>query len=102
MMMMRVSHVQVDGFALERVLDALAGPALAEADHEAAWLRGQAVSDSGVLDNNVLSDRDPDSLALSLCRNMIRSAGTSVRLTVRRPTFDPRKQASSTPLNPKP
>ena len=82
---------EVDGFAIERALD-VTDDAVAKAEHEAAWLRGQDVTARGML-GNAATTPDPDSRALSLCRNLIRSAGATVRLTVRRPTFDPRKQA---------
>jgi hypothetical protein len=82
---------EVDGFAIERVLG-VSQDAVAQANHEAAWLRGEEVSDRGVL-GDVINTPDPDSRHLSLCRNLIRNAGQTVRLTMRRPTFDPRKQA---------
>lgn len=59
------------------------------ADHEAAWLRGAGNTQL----TQFLEAPDRQSRLLSLCRNLIRSAGASVRLTVRRPTFDPTKQA---------
>ena len=83
---------EVDSFGIEQVTEGLGSDAVMAAEHEAAWLRGQPVTSQGVL-SSAVSDPDPDSRALSLCRSLIRAAGETVRLTVRRPTFDPRKQA---------
>eukprot|EP00960_Hanusia_phi_P032309 749796-Hanusia_phi.AAC.1 len=58
------------------------------ADNEAAWLRGVSYQD--IL--RKLDHSDTDSRLLSLCRNLLRSAGRAVRLTIRRQVFDARKQ----------
>ncbi|EKX32461.1 hypothetical protein GUITHDRAFT_121354 [Guillardia theta CCMP2712] len=77
----------IDGYNLQRILEGAENEVLA-ADNEAAWLRGVSYQD--IL--RKLDDSDADSRLLSLCRNLLRSAGRSVRLTIRRQVFDARKQ----------